>query len=194
MTGMKGRLGRLVAHDAGFTLPEMIAATALFALVTLIAVSMFVSSLGVQQTVTQVSATNVDAQLAATSVETGIRNSTALDLSDPDLLIAEVAGTDPAALTYRCQAWYFDAADGGSLWMTSAPVGDAIDAPEDSADLSSWVLLVRGVEPLTGGVVFTRSGATVGMAFQATAGDNRPVDIAFSTTSMSGATGETTCF
>jgi len=193
--------------DEGFTLIEMLVAGLLFSLVFMIIAAIFISSIRVQQTVTNVSSATVDAQAAATSIDKGVKNAVGLELTgdpgapsglppDDQMLVAEVAtgGGDADSIVYNCQAWYYDASAGEIRWRVSALA--EVAAP-NSAQLAGWTLLADRVTPSVPPSVFTHSGATIGVAYQTTVDENSPVAIEFSTASLLGAPmdeGTSTCF
>lgn len=181
--------------DEGFTLVEMIVATALFALVFTVLGGAMIATITTQGTVTTVTSSTRDAQVVATTIDTRIRNSSEFQVTNvgaDQLLVARVAGSG-SSLTWRCYGWYFSSANGGSIRMTSTAPGTKITTP--SADqLASWTLLVSGVAPRTGSTVFTASGTQLAVAFDATAGDNQPVAIDFTTVRLTGVSEALTCY
>lgn len=183
------------ARDDGFTLTEMIAAAAIFALVSLTLGGVMISISNAQtQVTTSTSATNM-AQTAADSIDTGVRNASALNLTasgSDQLLVAKVAGAG-AALTWQCRGWYYSAAGGGKLWTTQTAPGTKIAVPS-SSQLATWTLLVDGVTPSAGTTVFTRSGSRVEVGFLVAVTGTSPVQMDFTTTSLLGVSEDASCY
>lgn len=186
---------RRLRRDDGFTLTEMIAAAAIFSLVALTLGGVMIAITNVQtQVTTSTSATSM-AQTTADSIDSGVRNAAALQLTasgSDQLLIAKVAGSDPT-LTWHCRAWFYSAAEGGKIWMTQTAEGTAITAP-DSAGLAAWTLLVDGVTPSSGSTVFTRAGDSVEVGFLVAVTGTSPVQMDFTTTSLLGVSEDASCY
>jgi prepilin-type N-terminal cleavage/methylation domain-containing protein len=189
------RLPNIARRDDGFTLTEMLVASALFSLVILVAGGIFLGQFRAQQQVTAVTSTTTDAQLAGTTIDTGIRNSSGFDLTpsgSDQLLVARVAGGG-TTLQWTCKAWYYSAS-ADTIRTTSTTPGTPVAIPTAS-QLSTWTLLVDGVQPRTGSTIFSESGATLSVDFNATTGeDYRPVAISFSSSPLAGVTENTTCY
>ncbi len=182
-------------REDGFTLTEMIAAAAIFALVSLTLGGVMISISRAQtQVTTATSATNM-AQTAADSIDSGVRNASALKLTasgSDQLLVAKVAGSG-TTLTWQCRGWYYSAADGGKLWMTQTASGTPIGVPT-SAQLATWTLLIDGVTPSSGTTVFTRSGSRVEVGFLVAVTGTSPVQMDFTTTSLLGVSEDASCY
>ncbi|MAT18482.1 MAG: hypothetical protein CMF56_07960 [Leifsonia sp.] len=182
-------------RDDGFTLTEMIAAAAVFSLVSLALGGVMISVSNAQtQVTTATSAANM-AQATADSIDSGIRNAAALNLTasgSDQLLVAKVAGAD-ATLTWHCRAWYYSAAGAGKLWMTQTADGTKISVPS-AAQLATWTLLVDGVTPSSGSTVFTRSGSSVEVGFLVAVTGTSPVQMDFTTTSLLGVSEDASCY
>ena len=183
------------SRDDGFTLTEMLVASALFSLVILVAGGIFLGQFRAQQQVSAVTSTTTDAQLAGTTIDTGIRNSSGFELTaagSDQMLVARVAGTG-TTLQWTCRAWYYSSS-AGTIRTTSTTPGTPVAVPTAS-QLATWTLLVDGVLPRTGATIFSANGATVAVAFNATTGDDyRPVAISFSSSPLAGVTENTTCY
>lgn len=186
---------RRLRRDDGFTLTELIASSALFSMVTLIAVSIFLGQFSAQQQVSAITTTTTDAQLASTTIDAGIRNSSGFELTaagSDQLLVARVAEAG-ATLQWMCRAWYYSAS-ADTIRMTSATPGTPVAAPT-AAQLETWTLLADGVTPTSGTTIFSASGDLLTVSFQAeTDDDNRPVAIELSSAPMAGVTENTTCY
>lgn len=185
-----------VRDDRGFTLVELMVASMLFGLVMLVVSGIVVSTILTQQTVTTVTSATTDGQLVATTIDQRIRNSSEFKVTNvgtsDQLLVARVAGAD-ATLTWSCYGWYYSAADGGSIRMTTTPAGTKITTPT-AAQLAGWTLLLSGVSPRSGSHIFSATGTQLSVAFNATAGDNRPTAIDFTTARLTGVSEVLACY
>lgn len=178
----------VLRRDHGFTFTEMLVASALFSLVILVAGGIFLGQFRAQQQVTAVTGATTDAQIAANTIDEGIRNSSAfrvVPVGSDQLLVARVAGS-ATTLQWSCHAWYYSASEGTIRSSVRTPAS-AVAVPT-AGDLASWTLLVDGVRPRGGSaVVFSESGATLSVAFDAATGDGyQPVAISFSSSPLAG--------
>ena len=181
-------------NDQGFTLIELLIASLLLVVVLAIVGAMLASLQTASRRVDALSATSSSAQVAAESIERGIRNSSDFLLSTPSgtdqLLIARTA-QGGSTLTWICAAWYFSAANGGSIRYTQSP--SAIAAPSSSA-LATWTLLASNVSPISGGAVFggTSPQLTIGFSGQSSSGGS--VSISSTVLSRAGSAGSPACY
>jgi len=187
-------IARLRRED-GFSLTEMLVAAALFALVVFVAGGIFIGQAAAQRQVSAVTSATTDAQSAGNAIDGGIRNSTGFKLrtvGTDQFLVARVAGTG-ATLQWECRAWYYSSS-AGTIRSTTATPGTPMSPPTATA-LESWILLVDGVTPRTGSTIFSDSGATLTVAFNAVTGEGaQPVAISFSTSPLAGVTENSTCY
>ena len=134
----------------------------------------------VNKQVTDSVASAGQAQVAANSLESGVRNATAVSVqsvgSTAQLVLARTA-TQTANPTYVCQAWYFDSANGGSLRFLQSPT--VITVPDSNA-LKAWVLMVDGVVAPQGTPVFQLVGRRLDVNFTAKRANQTPVVISTS--------------
>lgn len=182
-------------RDDGLTLVELLVYSILLAMVLLIVGSIMISTLGIERIVRESTTTTSDAQLAATAIEAGVRNSTAVqltDIGDDQLLVARTAGTDPATLSWRCEAWYFSKSAG--TIRTTATTSDSAPITVPASEPTSWTLLASNIEPPASGVTFTHSGNSVTIYFQGITADAQPVDIRSSSVVRAGAWESASCF
>lgn len=178
--------------EAGFTLVELLVASALFSMIFITIGGLFITLIRTQETVRDSSLSANNSQLAATSIEVGVRNSSNFRLStvsSGQLLVARTAGTG-SALTWRCQAWYYSPAE-GSIRTTSSSA--AIGAPSPSA-LATWAVLVDDVQPRGGSTLFIQSGTELVVAFDALVETAQPVRIEFTVIPPVNDPMETSCF
>jgi prepilin-type N-terminal cleavage/methylation domain-containing protein len=182
-------------RDAGFTLTELLVASAIFALVAMVAGGIFIGQFRAQQQVSSVTSTTTDAQLAGTTIDTGIRNSSGFKLTasgSDQLLVARVAG-GAATLQWTCRAWYYSAS-AHTIRTTSTTPGTPVTVPT-AAQLATWTLLVDGITARSGSTIFSTTGSQVSVAFDATTNDqNQPVAIDFTSSPLAGVTETTTCY
>jgi prepilin-type N-terminal cleavage/methylation domain-containing protein len=186
------------AGDEGFTLIELVVASAILVIVLLGVGGLMFSTTVTQRTVSAVSQSASSAQTAADEIRTLVRNAaefrlTAVDGTD-QLLIARVAGTGATA-TYTCTAWYY-AADEHQLRTKNWPVAGSTTLPGNAAAVAGWTLLLDGVTPRTGSTVFAPPvGGTIQVAFEVESDDqNEPTAIEFTAALAGGPGGGTTCW
>jgi hypothetical protein len=141
---------------------------------------------------TKVQATS-QAQLAADSIETGVRNSSAYSLTAPtvstQLLQARVA-TGTTSVVWKCAAWYYSTSKSSLYYKTSAT---AIAAPT-TATLSSWTLLATGVSPVTGATIFSSASQTVSFSFSVDTGNESAATVSSSAVQRAGLWVSSPCF
>ncbi|MES1169488.1 MAG: type II secretion system protein, partial [Leifsonia sp.] len=131
------RLNR-ARRDDGFTLTEMIVASALFSMVILVAGGIFLGQFRAQQQVSAVTSTTTNAQLAGSTIDDGIRNSSGFKLTASgadQLLVARVAGSG-TTLQWTCRAWYYSAS-AQTIRTTSTTPGTPVAVPT-AAQLATW--------------------------------------------------------
>ncbi|HRN30287.1 MAG TPA: hypothetical protein PK890_11395, partial [Terrimesophilobacter sp.] len=100
--------------------------------VLLIVGSILISTLGIERMVRESTIATSNAQLTATSIENGVRNATAVNLTavgSDQVLMARTAGADPFSLSCVCRAWYYSAANGTIRTTTSANDSTPIASP-----------------------------------------------------------------
>lgn len=184
------------SSEAGFTLIELLVSTFLLSLLLVIVGSILISSLRTQQAVSTVSTAATTAQSVASVIGDRIRNSSEFRVSTPtgtdQLIVARTAGTG-TALDWVCYGWYYSAASGGSIRMTTTVPGTKIVAPT-AAQLATWTLIASGITPRSGTSIFSASGSQLTIAFNATTGGRAPVAIVFSTARLTGAQEAGTCY
>jgi len=182
-------------RDRGLTLVELVVAASLLSLVLVVVGGIFVSLISAERTVTPQSQGATAAQLAASSISTAIRNSSEFRITDvgsDQLLVARVAGT-AANIDWSCQAWYYASVGGGEIRSTVVNDGATILAPTQ-AQLADWTLLIAGVAPPAGQNVFTATGSSLTVAFDADAGNSPSIAIRLTAASLTSAGEEATCF
>jgi prepilin-type N-terminal cleavage/methylation domain-containing protein len=192
---MIARIRAALRDDRGFTLMEMLAASAVFAMIMTGLVGVILVTTNTQRTVSIVSASTTDAQLVANGLDTRIRNSSEFQVTTSgttQLVVARVAGAQ-TTLTWRCYGWYYSAADGGTIRMTSTAPGTKITMPT-AAQAATWTELLSGVVPRSGTTVFSAVDNTLSVSFNATADDHQPIAIDFTTARLTAVSEALTCY
>ena len=146
--------------EAGITLVELLIYALLSLVVLAVVGGVLVSGLRTQATVQTVSDATTTAQQIVSSVQSGVRNASAVTIVSPptagsQMLIARVVGLDPSSAAPSCQAWYYTPSNGGALY-TKKTTPAAVIAVPSSDPPTGWSLLGVGVTPFSsGGAVFT---------------------------------------
>jgi prepilin-type N-terminal cleavage/methylation domain-containing protein len=134
--------------DRGFSLIELLIASALFGVVITIVASVVISAINADRTVRDVTGSTTDGQLAVNVIEQTVRNSTAIQ-------VAPVAGGDSITVRLRttaggaarCHAFFYDHTLGQILQRSSTTT---IPLPTPGAASSEWTVVSGGIEPITG--------------------------------------------
>jgi hypothetical protein len=185
----------------GFTLVELLVSAALTLIVLFVAGSLLITGLRTQGTVQNVTNASTIAQQIARSVQSGVRNATAVTvISDAaagtQLLLARTVSGDLASSAASCQAWYYTPANGGAIYTTRTTPASAIALPAGGPQ-GVWTLLGTGVspsDPVIGKVFNAPSGSRVDLTLEVSAGANPYVLVATSTYTPSTTTVSTPCF
>lgn len=151
--------------EAGMGLIELVVYSALLVTVMLAVGGMLISLLTTQRNVVNAANTSGSAQLIAKSLQSGIRNSTAVKLNaigaSDQLLLARSASAENS-VSWVCLAWYFSGQTGQVRTITSS---SAIPTPT-SGDLTGWTLLAQGVSPSSGSGIFSLAGTRLSFSFE----------------------------
>lgn len=177
------------------TLVELIIYSLLLVTVLLIVGTMLISSQNIGLIVRESTTTASAAQIAATSIEWGVRNATAVQLTtsgNDQLLQVRTAGSDPNSPTWRCQSWYYSDSAGTIRSMSST--SDATPVASPVSEPSGWSLLASKIEPSSGSTIFTQSGNSITMDFHGTTEDSAPVVIRTSVVLRTGFLESASCF
>ncbi|WNB87380.1 prepilin-type N-terminal cleavage/methylation domain-containing protein [Cellulomonas sp. ATA003] len=151
------RLRRRIAAggpERGFTLAELLVYCALLAIVLPLAGSLLLGAVIAQRDVQAVNTATASVQAVAASVESGVRNASAIratafgdpeDVDPSQLLVVRTRGTD-ASPRWFCQAWYYDAFAGTvrTRRVAAEKVGSPIVRPA-AATTPGWTELASGV-------------------------------------------------
>lgn len=178
---MTARMPRLALRDdRGFSLVELLIASALFGVVITIVASVVISAINADRAVRDVTGSTTDGQLAVNVIEQTVRNSTAIQ-------VAPVSGGESVTVLLRttaggaarCHAFFYDDTLGQILQRSSTT---AITAPTPGAAGSEWTVVSAGIEPIIGSggtpePVFAAQGAR-GVALNFTVdGDAGPASL-----------------
>lgn len=178
--------------EAGFTLIELIVASALTIIVLVGVGGLLISANKAQGGTRAATASATLGQLVSRSVTQGVANATAVSVttdaaSGAQLLQARVysmtAASDPtqATASIGCAAWYYNPAGGGSIYVKKVFPAAAIAMPVGGPD-SSWELIGSGlganVAAAVASTVFaTPSGTRVDLKFDVVNGSQKPVHV-----------------
>lgn len=161
--------------ESGFTLIELLIYLFLAVTVLTIIAGILVNALRAENLVRDAAAAADSAQLAAQSLNRGIHNASAIELSSPapSVQLVRTRSIDSSAAgVWRCEAWVII---GDELRTTTASA--AIAAPTSAADAASWALLADGVRPLGASPVFSLAAdeRSLAVAFAMENGRGLPV-------------------
>lgn len=164
-------------RDQGFTLVELLVYMFLSVVVLTIISTILINSLRAENAVRAAAQATDSAQLAAQSLNRGVHNSSAIEVSAPaaDAIVVRTRSLDSSSAgAWRCEAWsVFD----GELRMTTS--ASAIPVPSLASDVSTWLLLAEGVEPIGAGPMFVldADGRSLAVAVTVANGDGIPVTL-----------------
>lgn len=133
--------------------------------------------LNVQREVVNTSSAAASSQLVANTVETGIRNATAFNLTTQNtsdqMLVARSADSGET-IRWVCVAWYYSTAGTGSVryLRSTGPIG-----VPNAGELSSWTLLGDGISPTLGAGIFSVTGTRLSLNFSEHVAGDPPVTI-----------------
>jgi prepilin-type N-terminal cleavage/methylation domain-containing protein len=188
------------SQQKGFTLIELLVATTVSLIALAIAGGILISGLRTQETAVTVTDAANTAQQIVRSVQSGVRNASAVSVSSPSvgsqLLLARSIGSDPNSTTPSCQAWYYTSTNGGSVYTTKTTPASLITLPAGGPQ-GVWSFLGTGVspsDPVTGKVFNAPSGGRVELRFDVAAGTHPYVLVNTMTYTPQAATVSAPCF
>lgn len=159
-------------RDEGVSLVELLIYMLLAVTVLTIISAILINSLQAERTVRTSAQATDTAQLAAQSLNRGIHNASAIEVTSPasGITLVRTRSIDSSAAgVWRCEAWVV--ANGQMRFTTSSA---AIAPPTTAAAAASWLLLADGVEPIGANPIF------------ALAADERSVSVGFTVANGSG--------
>lgn len=176
---------RLAHHksDEGISLVELLIYMLLAVVVLTIIASILINSLQAERTVRTAAESTGTAQLVAQSLNRGIHNASAIEVSTPasDVTVIRTRSIDSSAAgVWRCQAW---AVADGELRTVSSDI--AVPIPTTAAAISSWLLLADGVEPIGSGPIFSLAADDRSVSVNLTVENGSGVPITLDTTIVS---------
>lgn len=177
-------LDRVHARDArGFTLVELLIASALMVVVGVVVGGILINSLVAEKTVRTTTQATSAGQLVASAIESGVRNATWIDLDTTggEYFLRVRTASGEATVTWNCKAWFIS---GGSVYQRTSSA--AITKPSAS-NLTGWTLLASGVAQSGSAPLLVKDGKRIDLTLEVSAGDARPVLI--STSALSRQTG-----
>jgi prepilin-type N-terminal cleavage/methylation domain-containing protein len=188
------------SRQKGFTLIELLVVTTVSLIALAIAGGILISGLRTQQATSSVTDAANTAQQIVRSVQSGVRNASAISVSSPaagsQLLIARTIGSDPNSTAPSCQAWYYTPTNGGSVYTTKTTPAALITLPIGGPQ-GVWSILGTGVtpsDPVTGNVFNAPSGGRVELKFDVAAGTHPYVLVNTMTYTPQVSTVSTPCF
>jgi hypothetical protein len=173
-------IARLRHTDDGISMAELLVYCLLLGGVMTLVGSLLINSLRTEDTVSGVIDASTAAQLTASSVETGIRNSSVFKLEtvngSDQLLRARVVDNTGV---WTCTAWYYSNSENTVRFKQDT---GALTAPGwSSSALANWTLLASNVEPAAGAAatapIFSQTTSQLTLNFRVLAGDNPPATI-----------------
>jgi Tfp pilus assembly protein PilW len=176
--------------DAGVTLIELMIYGLLSTLVLAMVGALFASNARVNNVVQSSSQVSGTAQIIADSVTRGVLNADWISTpttGTSQFVVAHTAGSG-ASVTWNCQAWFYDTANGGTVYTKISP--NRIAAP---VSIVGWTRLGSGITKVNGAAIFSGSGGGVTLSMNATAKGTAPVLVATSVTKRQTSATVTTC-
>lgn len=163
------------SSEGGFTLVELLVYMLLAVVILTIVGGVLINSLRVEAQVRDASAAADTAQLASQSLGRGIRNASAIEVTQPDsdsVLVRTRSIDSQDTGDWFCNAWYVGA-DRQLRW-TNSP--DAITSPT-AAEAATWLLLAEGVAPTGGSPIFELEAdeRSLNVTFTVENGDGVPI-------------------
>ena len=181
-------------REHGFTLIELLVYVTFMVVILSIIGGMLISSLRVENDVRDATSASDVGQLISQSVQTGVRNASAVSLQNlgTDQLLRARTASAGATLQWVCQSWYVTPENGGSIYTKRSAPAAAIPAPT-STTLPTWIKLGDGIA-VAGGPVFGGVDGRVTLTLRLDAGDATPVALDSTATLRTLASRSDPCF
>ena len=196
---------RRTNDEAGYTLVELLIYSSLLVLILTVVGGILLNAMKSEQEVIASADANGVSQLIASSISSGMRNATEIDVPgsahgpNDQFLVLNTVSSDPdkTADDHVCQAWYYTEAKGGALYYQREATPEAINATSPT-NLSGWTLLGSGLTR-TGQPIFSAADTVtpaITLNFAITAdGDGTPALISTTFKTRQGPSTETAqCF
>ncbi|WP_138315765.1 hypothetical protein [Rhodoluna limnophila] len=178
----------------GVGLIEVLLYSALTLIVLTMLAGMLSTMLNVQRNVVNGSSASQQAQLIAKSVDTGIRNATAVRLDSvntADQFVVARSATAGANISWTCLAWYFESqGDGRVLFHRSST---AIPVPT-AEERDQWLVLGEGIIAKNTSGIFSLSGSRLSLFFDSKLAGTPPVSIRKTVSAVAGTWESEPCF
>jgi len=174
-----GDIGLVGQKSKGFTMLELLVASALSIMILVIAGSVLIAGLRTQESSQSVTDAANTAQQIVRSIQAGVKNSSAISVSTngatgAQLLMTRTISSDPNSSAPSCQDWYYTPANGGLVYTKKTTPASPISLPNGGPQ-GLWTLLGTGVSPAdiaTGKVFNAPSGDRVELKFSVAAGSH----------------------
>lgn len=165
------------ADDSGISLVELLVYMFLSVIVLTIVGTILINSLSAESIVRSSAESASTSQVATLSLNRGIHNASAIEVSTPaaDIELLRSRSIDSSDDgVWRCEAWAV--VDGELRWTTSST---AISPPLTASQVSTWTLLVDGVSKIGTDSYFASSagGRGVDISFTAAGGNGIPISL-----------------
>lgn len=169
--------------EDGVSLVELLIYMLLAVTVLTIISAILINSLQAERTVRSSAQATGTAQLAAQSLNRGIHNASAIEVTSPasGITLVRTRSIDSSAAgVWRCEAWVVV---GGQMRATTSSV--AIAPPTTAAAASSWLLLIDGVQPIGANPIFSLAADERSLAVGFTVANGSGVPVTLDTTIVS---------
>lgn len=170
-------------RDEGVSLVELLIYMLLAVTILTIIAAILINSLQAERTVRTSAQATDTAQLAAQSLNRGIHNASAIEVTSPatGITVVRTRSIDSSAAgVWRCEAWVV--ADGEMRFATSSA---AIAPPTTASAAAGWLLLAEGVEPIGANPIFALAADERSLAVGFTVANGSGVPITLDTTIVS---------
>lgn len=214
-------LRELRRKQSGLTLVELLVYVALFVVVLTIVAGFLMNSLTAERAVRGAADASAQGQLLAQSLQKGVRNATAIRVSQPPespaapklhpagmqlLTVESMTGSSGSPAT-RCQAWLYTPTRGGQIFVRTAVNGPVVvpnlassfidDASQPSGKRvvapAGWAIYGEFVKPV-GTLPFTATANGVSFDLELAIPGSDPITLRGAENSRQNLAGSSTCF
>ena len=146
-----GRIRVSGQREGGYTLVELLIYSSLLVVILTAVGGMLLNTVTAENTVMASGNASRTSQLIFTSVHSGVRNATAINLieypgNDQRLVLKTSDSGSEDAGERICQEWYYTESNGGAMYYKSVAAGLTVPtAPTVSTDMDGWMLLGQGL-------------------------------------------------